>query len=81
MPETSTNWDKLRSEREMAIFECRMEAFSKRWAPEHQPDVAHFHAELHCLVRQIYADAQAPILKQLTDIYAAMPMSPFILSK
>lgn len=78
---TAVDWEKQKSDREMAIFELRMEQFFKNWAPEERSDCARFHMELVCLVRQIYADAQAPLVKQLTDICATMPIAPFVLQK
>jgi hypothetical protein len=46
-------------------FEARMEAFIQQWAPEESYSRARFDMELIQLVREIYNDAQQPVLEQL----------------
>lgn len=55
-----------------------MESFWKRWAPEDRREAGEFHAELHNIVRHVYREAQAPLLKQLNAIIGAMPMFPLV---
>ena len=69
------------SERDAKIFELQMEQFWKRWAPDDKYEAATFHAELSSLIRQVYRDAQEPMLKQWSAALAAMPMPPFIKGK
>ena len=57
-------------------FELRMEHFINEWAPEDDRfSRAAFETELIALVREIYADAQAPLLDHLSKITMAMPFS------
>lgn len=58
-------------ERKQQIFQQQMEAFYKRWEPRDRYDAAQFNTELMMLVRQIYADAQEPLLKHMTSIVSA----------
>lgn len=66
------------------MFETMMEAFIKRWAPEvcgglpeqERMEIAQFHAELHMLIRQVYTDAQAPLLAQYIKLVSGMSMYP-----
>lgn len=58
------------------MFETMMEAFFKRWAPADKYDATRFHSELSMIVRQVYTDAQAPLLTQITQLISVMPMYP-----
>jgi hypothetical protein len=58
------------------MFERMMESFLKRWEPQHQEDRYAFHVELHSLIRQVYRDAQEPLIDQITKMMSAMPMFP-----
>lgn len=71
---TATDMKKLEQERQGRLFEAMMAAFVKEWEPEDRRERAQFHAEFHSLVRQIYRDAQQPLLDQLAKFAVAMPM-------
>lgn len=64
-------------ERDKRIFEMRVEEFYKRWAPEDPHERSQFEGALFSIVRQIYTDAQAPLLEQLTKIAMAAPFIGF----
>ena len=59
-------------------FEHQMEDFIKRWRSDDRYDGAQFEAQLIMLMRQIYEDAQAPLLKQIMEMttYMAVPTFP-----
>ena len=61
-------------ERQAQIFEHMIEAFLKRHKPNDRYDAAEFERELFMLVRQIYQDAQAPLLDTITKIAMAAPL-------
>lgn len=68
---------KLDEGRNRMIFEQMMESFIKRWAPEDKYEIARFDAELHSLLRQVYRDAQDPLLIHMEKIMsAAVAISP-----
>ena len=60
--------------RQAQIFEHMIEAFLKRHKPNDRYDAAEFERELFMLVRQIYQDAQAPLLDTITKIAMAAPL-------
>lgn len=62
--------------RQRAMFEHMIEDFIKRWKPSEPYDQHQFEAQLFSIVRQIYRDAQQPVLDQLTKIAMSVPM-PF----
>lgn len=64
------------AERQQQMFMYMVESFVKRWAPEDKYAAAEFHAEFHSLVRQIYRDAQEPVLKHLTELCGSMLTLP-----
>lgn len=64
--------------REARIFELQMEQFWKNWAPDDKYEAARFQAELSSLVRQIYREAQDPLLKQMMALMATMPTLPIV---
>jgi hypothetical protein len=68
-----------REPRDAMIFERMMEDFFKRWSPDDKYEGAQFHAQLSSLIRRVYMDAQAPLMKQIEVMIRAMPMTPFIL--
>lgn len=64
------------------IFERMMESFIKRWAPDDKYAIAQFDSELHALIRQVYRDAQDPILIHLEKIMsAAVSCAPLSMTK
>ena len=64
------------SERRKRTFEYQIEGFLNQWKPQDRYEASQFEAQLISLVRQIYADAQEPVLDHLTKIAMAMPL-PF----
>lgn len=78
---TATDIMMRNKEREGRIFEAMIESFLKRWMPNDHHDAVQFERELHMLVRQIYQDAQAPLLDHITKIYSVMPMLPATIIK
>ncbi len=67
---------KMDKERQTRMFEAMIESFLKRWMPEDRRDAAEFDRDFHMLVRQIYRDAQEPLLDHITKLASAMPMFP-----
>ncbi len=63
------------AERDMARFQAMAQRFFKKWSPQDNYDKAEFNADFYSLVRQIYMDAQQPLLDRLAhlSIYAAHP--------
>ncbi len=59
-------------------FEYMVEGFIKRWRSNDRYDGAQFEAELITIIRQVYTDAQAPLLKHITDIAMRMPFPPML---
>ena len=57
---------------ETRIFEQRMEQFSKNWAPDVPAIAARFHSEFHALVREIYYEAQKPLMEQLSTLIQSL---------
>jgi hypothetical protein len=52
-------------DRKKRLFEYRLDAFLKQYRPD-DPHLAHrFECELILLVREVYADAQEPLLKAI----------------
>lgn len=60
------------------IFEDMAEHFFRNWSPEDPYDKMQFSRDLMMLQRQIYADAQEPLLQYITktmsDVVATMPL-------
>jgi hypothetical protein len=75
-------FDEMIARRDESIAHNFAEWFFKTWAPAHDIDKARFHADLFTLVYRIYAEAQAPLIKQMS---AAMSLSlagsPMLLMK
>lgn len=61
-------------------FEHHLEAFLKKWTPEDRDAAWHFNTELVMMVRQIYEDAQQPILDRFTQLAMSMPL-PMLTTK
>lgn len=59
-------------------FEYQIEQFLNQWKPQDRYEASQFEAQLHSLVRQIYTDAQAPILDRFTKLAMSIPMPSFI---
>jgi hypothetical protein len=74
----STAMDMLKfdKERQSKLFERMMEAFLKEWLPEDHYMAIDFERDFHMLVRQIYRDAQEPLLDHITKLSRAMAMFP-----
>ena len=66
---------KLDEGRQTRLFEQMIEAFLKEWMPEDHYMAIDFERQFHMLVRQIYRDAQEPVLKHISSILGAMPMN------
>ena len=69
-----TAMEHFRKEREKRVFELGMEDFLRQWAPDDPYERAQFEAQLFSLVRQIYCDAQEPILEQLGKVASFAPL-------
>jgi len=63
-------------ERRKMAFEYGIESFLNQWKPQDRYEASQFEAQLHSLVRQIYADAQEPILDRFTKLAMSIPV-PF----
>lgn len=69
--EAINNGDKERRKR---VFEYQIEAFIETWKPYDRRNASRFETELIMLIRQVYADAQEPILEQLTKTIQCYPL-------
>lgn len=77
--QTATEMSKQQDgERRKRAFEYQMESFLNQWKPGDRREASEFEAQLISLVRQIYTDAQAPILEQFTRL-AMAASSPLII--
>lgn len=54
-------------------FERMMESFLNQWKPDDRREASLFEAQLHSLVRQIYTDAQEPVLDRFTKLAMSLP--------
>lgn len=59
-------------------FELQLESFMRQWGPDDPRERAEFEMQFVSLVRQIYTDAQAPILDRFTKLAMSIPMPSFI---
>lgn len=66
--------DEMRKDREHKQFQAYAQSFFHRWAPHDPYERAEFDAEFYGLVRQIYADAVAPMAAQMADMIKTMPL-------
>ena len=57
--------------REDRIFELTMEEFTRRYRPSDPYEGSQFDRLLHTLVRQIYREAQHPLLNQISKMIGA----------
>lgn len=73
---TAIDMMKMDKERQARMFEAMIEAFLKEWMPEDHYMAIDFERQFHMLVRQIYRDAQEPLLEHITKLASAMPMFP-----
>ena len=64
------------SEHRKMAFEYGIESFLNQWKPQDRREASQFEAELHSLIRQVYTDAQAPILDRFTQLAMSIP-TPF----
>ncbi len=58
-------------------FEYQMESFLNQWKPADSYEASEFSAQLISLVRQIYTDAQRPVLDQFTKLAMSLPTPLF----
>lgn len=65
-------------ERRKRAFEYQIESFLNQWKPDDRQEASQFEAQLISLVRQVYADAQAPILDQMSKLIQELPTSPYL---
>lgn len=75
---TATQIGMMERESEKRGFELRVESFLRQWAPDDLRERAEFEMQLISLVRQIYTDAQAPVLDHFTKLAMSIPMPSFI---
>lgn len=71
---TLETMEQHRKDREKRLFELGMEDFFRQWAPTDPYERSQFDAQLFSLVRQIYRDAQEPVLEQLGKIGMYAPL-------
>jgi len=74
--ETATS--KMRDKQEEDILNHRIADFVERWMPEDRREASLFHAELHSIVRAIYADMQKPVTACLETVMMASSHRPVI---
>lgn len=65
-----------RKELDERVFEQRLRNFIETWKPEDRFDASDFEAQLVMLVRQIYTDAQAPLMDHISKLVSTMPLYP-----
>ena len=76
---TATEAIKTREDaRRKMAFEYQIESFLNQWKPQDRYEASQFEAQLNSLVRQIYVDAQQPILDRFTKLAMSVPMPSFI---
>ena len=65
-------------EEEMGLrkFQIMMKQFSASYEPKDRYIRAAFHADLHCIVRQVYIDAQEPLNSALANTLAFTSFAP-----
>ena len=73
--------NKDRIERNEQILDHMLEYFIKTWAPKDERDALDFHIQLHRIVRATFNCAQEPYIKQLSALYATLPMPSYFLEK
>lgn len=66
-------------ERQRRVFELQIESFLNQWAPDDRYERSQFESQFHSLVRQIYMEAQQPLLDQINKIAMAIPFPPSII--
>jgi hypothetical protein len=66
--------DQHKPELRRRMFEDMIVSFVKTYAPQSRRENAEFHRDLHSLIRQVYADAQEPVMKHLEMIIRSLPM-------
>ena len=74
MPTATEAIKSREAEHRKQAFEYGIESFLNQWKPQDRYEASQFEAQLHSLVRQIYIDAQAPILDRFTKLAMSMPM-------
>lgn len=75
---TATSIKKMQHQREEDILNMRMANFVERWAPEGREEAGEFHAELHSIVRAVYADMQRPVTACLESVLMSSTMTPVV---
>lgn len=60
------------------MFEHMLEGFINHWAPADLRARAEFETQIVSLVRQVYDDAQAPVLDRLLAVYERLPMTTLL---
>ena len=61
-------------DRRSRTFEYRMRDFQLNWMPDDPHEAVQFETELFMLCKQIYRDAQKPILEHLTQVAMSSPL-------
>lgn len=70
----SIDVEKMKERQQQHIFEYMARDFFKRWQPENPQEAHAFSAELFCLVRRIYMDAQEPAMSELIKVLKLLPV-------
>jgi hypothetical protein len=73
MPTASDVVARHDEDHQRATFEHMVESFSKNYRPVNPNEAYYFDRDFYSLVRQIYRDAQQPLLDQLTKIISVLP--------
>lgn len=55
-----------------------MQAFISNWAPQDEHTASYFNAELHALVRAVYADMQRPVATVFENVLMSNVMNPYL---
>lgn len=76
---TIASFEQFEKERGERVMQLRLEDFHQRWMPKDHYEASRFSADLHMLVRSIYAEAAEPANKQMLALMKCMPIvNPWI---
>jgi hypothetical protein len=60
------------------VFEYQIESFLNQWKPQDRYEASQFESQLISLIRQVYTDAQEPIMAHFTKVVMALPVMPIL---
>ncbi len=72
MKTSSIDYKEMMEKESRMRFEYMARDFFEKWQPDDPQLAQDFSADLFCLVRQIYVDANEPAMRQLTEVMSCM---------